>query len=277
MKRSRAPRENLALRTSERWQPPAYVVIDGWRSRALAAVRRFFDLQAGSVWSDLGPVLGEATGTLVDVGCGAQPYRPLLAPTVAYIGLDTADALAHFGYEMPDVRLIAADGGWPVADAGADSVLATETLEHVADPPAFLAEAMRVLRPGGQLILTVPFQARWHYVPHDYWRFTPSGLRLVLERAGFTDVIVHGRGNAVTVACYKVLGLLLGVIIPQSERGAPRVRPVALPLAPLVVALAALGNRTLRMPAGEDALGYTALAVNPFTAAASTPPSAGTA
>ena len=76
--------------------------------------------------------------------------------------------------------------------------------EHVPEPTAFLEHAFRALRPGGTVIITTPFAARWHYIPHDYWRFTPSSLRLLLERAGFEDVVVYGRGNESTVACYKV-------------------------------------------------------------------------
>ena len=161
------------------------------------------------MWRDLGPVLRRAQGTLVDVGCGAQPYRGLLPRDTVYIGLDTEHAREDFGYAIPDVLPIGDDGRWPIDDASADFLLATETLEHVVDPPGFLAEAHRCLRPEGRLILTVPFAARWHYIPHDYWRFTPSSLRLLLEDAGFEQVVVHGRGNEETVACYKLLALLL--------------------------------------------------------------------
>ena len=252
--------ENLALRTAERWQPPAYVSPTTRRARVVARVRRFFDIQAGSVWHDLAEILPEAQGTVVDVGCGAQPYRGLLRGQVRYVGLDTADAAEHFGYAIPDVVTIAADGRWPLDPGSADMVLATETLEHVEDPDAFLTQAQRCLRAGGRLVLTVPFAARWHYVPHDYWRFTPSSLRMLLERAGFEDVVVTGRGNERTVACYKVLALLLPLVLPQSEPGAARLRPLGLVLAPAVVALAAVANLTLRGPAGDDCLGFTAIA-----------------
>jgi SAM-dependent methyltransferase len=219
-----------------------------------------FDLQAGSLWRDLHKPLSQARGTLLDVGCGAQPYRRLIQPETTYIGLDTEESGRDFGYSLPDVRRIAPDGRWPVDDRRADVVLATETLEHVEDPDTFLREAYRCLRPGGRLILTVPFAARWHYIPHDYWRFTPSGLRLLLERARFTAVAVHGRGNERTVACYKLLTLLLGVALPQERPGSLRMRPLAVLVLPLIVILAAIGNCSLRQPSGDDCLGYTVFA-----------------
>ena len=257
---NRTSRENLALRTTERWRPPTFKPVKGTRGRVRAAVRRFFDLQAGSLWRDLSEPLSQARGTLLDVGCGAQPYRRLIPPQTTYIGLDTEESATNFGYSMPDVRQIALDGLWPVDDGSADVVLATETLEHVENPEAFLAQAYRCLRPGGRLILTVPFAARWHYIPHDYWRFTPSGLRLLLERARFSEVAVHGRGNERTVACYKLLSLLLPIAFPQARPGSIRLSPISLLVVPLIVVLAIIGNRSLRMPPGDDCLGYTAFA-----------------
>jgi SAM-dependent methyltransferase len=256
-------RENLALRDAERWRPPIFVPVAGRRGRLMAALRRFFDLQAGSLWRDLAPVLSKATGTVVDVGCGAQPYRGLLPRATRYVGLDTDRALERFGYSMPDILPITEDNRWPVHDDQADLVLATETLEHVADPEAFLAEAYRALRPGGRVILTVPFSARWHYIPHDYWRFTPASLRLLLERVGFTQIVVHGRGNETTVACYKLLALLLPIILPQDEAGSARLRPAGLVVAPLVIALALIANQSLRGRAGDDCLGFTTYAIRP--------------
>jgi SAM-dependent methyltransferase len=254
-------KENLAIRESENWRPPIFVPVVGRRGRLLARLRRFFDLQAGSLWRDLAPILSRVTGTVVDVGCGAQPYRGLLGPQVRYIGLDTDRALDEFGYDVPDVLPIGADGRWPVEDGRADVVLATETLEHVRDPDEFLAQSHRCLRPGGQLLLTVPFAARWHYIPHDYWRFTPAALRMLAERNGFSDVVVTGRGNEVTVACYKLLALLLPHVLPQDQPGSPRIRPLGLLLTPLIVVMALIANRSLAAPAGDDCLGYTVQAV----------------
>ena len=138
--------------------------------------------------------------------------RPI-APSIS------ADARERFGYDMPGTVYFSGDA-WPAADRTIDLLLATETLEHIADPDAFLAQARRVLRDDGQLILTVPFSARWHYVPYDYWRFTPSALRMLLERNGFRGVVVLARGNELTVACAKVMALILPFLLPQRRAGA---------------------------------------------------------
>lgn len=249
-------RENLANRLEERWQPPPCTSLNG--------LRRFFDLQAGTVWSDLAPLLTKTEGTLLDAGCGAQPYRPLLPPDARYIGIDQRAAETDFGYKTPGAIYYTGDR-WPVENGIADTVLATETLEHLRDPRPFLAEAFRCLKGDGRLILTVPFAARWHYIPHDYFRYTPSGLKMLLAESGFTGVEIYARGNPVTVASYKCMALALPFLIPQGGGLLKRLlfAPVGALMLPWFLFFAILGNISLAFGGGDDCLGYTALARKP--------------
>lgn len=252
-------RQDMTQRTGEAWRPRAFVrPKTGFVAELSAKLRRFLDLQAGAGWNDLRQLLLPLEGVVLDVGCGAQPYRPLVNPRATYIGIDTADARANFDYDVPDVRYFTGDR-WPVDDASVDVVLCTETMEHVPDTMQFLGEMARVTKPGGRLLATVPFAARWHYIPHDYWRFTPSSLTRVLNAAGFENVVVYARGNAVTVACYKAMALVLPFLFPTSTSAAIRVllRFIGLLLSPLLVALAIVANISLRFADGDDCLGYT--------------------
>jgi hypothetical protein len=144
-------------------------------------------------------------------------------------------------------------------------VLCTETLEHVANPEIPLGEAFRCLAAGGTLLLTVPFAARWHFIPYDYWRFTPSGLDRLLGQAGFVDRRVYARGNAVTVACYKVMALILRLALPQNPSWPARalLRILSLPFLPVLLGLAAVANISLAGEGGDDCLGYTVLSKRP--------------
>jgi len=253
-------RFDVASSTSEAWRPPPFSQVASTRSRIVAAVRRFLDVQAGSIWSDLATELESTQGILLDVGCGAQPYRSLIPKGVEYMGIDTVDAKAWFGYETPDTRYFSGTV-WPVADATVNTVLCTETLEHVLSPANFLSEAYRCMMPGARLILTVPFSARWHFVPHDYWRFTPSGLRHLLLSSNLHDIQVFPRGNAFTVACYKVSSLIFPMFLPQ--RGGVRAyisRLGGLILSPLLLISVVAANLSLLHRGGEDCLGYTVLA-----------------
>ena len=261
---ARSERVNLAQRSGDKWRPPALEPGHTALGRVLAGVRRFFDFQAGSCWADVASEARNWSGKVVDVGCGAQPYRSLLPAGMDYVGLDIANAEQAFGYAPPNV--IHFDGGrWPAATHGADVVLCTEVMEHVLDPGAMLGEAFNSLKPGGRLLLTVPFAARWHFVPYDYWRYTPSSLKHLLETAGFRKVVVHARGDALTVACYKVQALMLPFLMPQQAGVAKSLvlRLLASPSIPFFVAIAVVANLSLRGKGGDDCLGYTVTAERP--------------
>ena len=255
-------RRNMVEAASESWRPQLFGETTTRLSRLLVAARRFFDVQAGSAWRDLRGVLPSLRGTVLDVGCGAQPFRSLVNPHATYQGIDTDEAKAHFGYEMPNTTYFSGDI-WPVVTGSANVVLCTETLEHVFDTRRFLGEAARCLAPGGTLLLTVPFAARWHFIPYDYWRFTPSSLNQLLAAAGFQNVGVYARGNACTVACYKLMTLLLLLLMPQTASRISRflLRLAGVVFLPLFVLLAVAANLSLGGRGGDDCLGYTVLAV----------------
>ena len=121
--------------------------------------------------------------------------------------------------------------------------------------------AHRCLRPGGRLVLTVPFAARWHFIPYDYWRYTPSGLHLLLTGAGFDEVRVQARGNPLTVACYKAMALHL-MLLFGSDTGHPGLlkRALGVLLLPVLGVLACIANLSFRADWGDDCLGYTVTA-----------------
>jgi SAM-dependent methyltransferase len=88
----------------------------------------------------------------------------------------------------------------PLAGQGAfDVVICEQVIEHVVDPQAAARNLRGLCSPGGHVIVSTPFLVRIHELPmyglRDYWRFTPRGLRLLLERAGLTVDAVDSWGN----------------------------------------------------------------------------------
>lgn len=88
----------------------------------------------------------------------------------------------------------------PVAEAHRfDVVICEQVLEHVDDPWTAAANLRELCVPGGHVIVSTPFLIKVHELPaygmRDYWRFTPSGLRVLLERGGLEVSRVESWGN----------------------------------------------------------------------------------
>ncbi len=133
-----------------------------------------------------------AGARVLDAGAGEGRYRALFGAR-RYVAVDLGVGDDRWDYGGLDVR---ADlTRLPFAGGSFDHVLSTQTLEHLPEPGAFLAEAARVLVPGGGLSLTAPQCFRLHQAPHDYYRYTEHGLRYLLEKAGFTVLSVTPQGG----------------------------------------------------------------------------------
>ena len=240
---------------SEDFRPVRHSRSSSPLGRVLFALRLCADLQVATVYAHVKPFLGSASGTLVDVGAGDMPYRHLVAPGCSYKPIDAAHS-GEFGYTNADVTPF--DGtNIPFETGSVDHVLCTEVIEHLPDPSPLVGEVHRVLRPGGTALVTVPWSARCHYMPHDYHRFTPTALGLLFSK--FASVEIVPRGTDVSAIGAKMLVAWARLVVP-----APRVLAVvtwlpALLLAPFVAAgvLAGHAGAWLSVGSRDDPLGYT--------------------
>lgn len=131
-------------------------------------------------------VRSHARGELLDVGCGSKPFAPLFAGRVRrYWGSDLR-ASRYLGRERPDA--FATAEAQPFRSGAFDTVLGLSMLTYLPEPGRMLAEAQRVLKPGGMLILEFTQMVPLHDEPHDYFRFTRHGAEYLLDRAGFDMV-----------------------------------------------------------------------------------------
>lgn len=98
--------------------------------------------------------------------------------TGGYIGIDMQAG--------PGVDYVCSTWNTPFADSSFDTVVSTEMLEHDAHPELTFKEANRLLKPGGNLLLTCRGPGfPLHEYPSDYWRFTPDDLTRLACFAGF--------------------------------------------------------------------------------------------
>ena len=223
-------------------------------------LRCVVDLQLGTIVKDLRPALKQVRGAVLDVGAGQSPWRAWLPESTSYQGIDVGHA-SDFGMDdkIPDV--IYYDGRlFPFGDASFDCILCIEVLEHAQDPQLLLAEVARVLRPQGTLLLTVPWSARQHHLPHDYHRFTRERLQALLLQSGFDKLDIRERGNDIGAIANKLTVLTLR-LLRRSPRW-PLHLVWKLPLALLCGVLAAGFvvaahlSVALGMGSREDPLGY---------------------
>jgi len=117
---------------------------------------------------------------VLDYGAGNSPYRALF-PNAIY---KRADYLEYPGIDyMTD-----ADGRVAEVAERFDLILSTQVAEHLANPACYLAEAFRLLKPGGRLIVTTHGVWEDHGAPYDFQRWTAVGLARDLAKAGFTQI-----------------------------------------------------------------------------------------
>jgi SAM-dependent methyltransferase len=172
-----------------------------------AIVLRRADYRASLVRSDyfvvraLGRFIEQAlrahvrAGALVaDVGCGEQPWRPLVEALGArYLGADVQQNTAG------SVAFRCVADALPLGPGTADVVMCTEVLEHVPDPEGALGELRRILKPGGLAVVTTPFLYPLHEEPWDFQRLTRYQIQRAARHAGFAVERLEVGGNEIEV------------------------------------------------------------------------------
>jgi SAM-dependent methyltransferase len=137
-----------------------------------------------SLERELEPVAQYLQGRLLNAGCGERDITPFLRRCGV-----TAVTRYDIRSDDPGV-VIGALESMPFDSDSFDSALCNAVLEHVAAPGAAMRELARVVRPGGHLVVAVPFLQPFHASPGDYQRYTADGLAELGRRAGLDVVAV---------------------------------------------------------------------------------------
>jgi SAM-dependent methyltransferase len=122
--------------------------------------------------------------SLLDLGSGRGQFLQLYKDFDIYVGVDFSP------YESASVILDLSEE-LPFHSNSFDVVVASNVLEHLSDSTKIISESFRVIKPGGKFLGTIPFLMPVHQAPHDYVRYTPFGIKLLLESSGFTHVKVY--------------------------------------------------------------------------------------
>ncbi|MEQ1931428.1 MAG: class I SAM-dependent methyltransferase [Parvularculaceae bacterium] len=181
--------------------------LDRWPS-ASDAVNVWFSGTTYALWrAAKAPTADNAKGLVLDAGSGRGGWKSVIEGAGAK--RETLDIAPKKG-EAPD--WVADLTGMPQVPSGRfDAAICHQVLEHVPRPHKALAELARVLKPGGALVLSVPHLSRLHELPHDYFRYTESGLGVLLDDAGLKIESIEAYGGTLTFIHHQFSTLFLGV------------------------------------------------------------------
>lgn len=173
-------------------------------------------------------MLQKLSGSVLDIGCGDRWVESKLNHRCHYLGLDYPGTVA-LGYQgKPDLF---ADGQrLPLKDACMDAIVMLDVLEHIPQPAKAVAEATRVLKPGGTLIIQVPFLYPLHDEPFDFQRWTEHGLNELIQAHGLTCQQIGYHGAPIETAA--ALG---AIALAKAVLDALRNKRLSLLLAPLLI------------------------------------------
>lgn len=187
-----------------RWAEGDLARLDAVRSERSAAAERYFEGHAAEwdairslhvsedeVEAAIGRALGEGgLGRLVDIGTGTGRMLELLGPRAdSAIGIDRSPEMLRFarsklavaGHADPAVARAELRQGdmyaLPLADRSADVVVLHQVLHYAQQPGAAVAEAARLLGPGGRLLIA-------DFAPHELEELRDSAAH---ARLGFSD------------------------------------------------------------------------------------------
>ena len=138
--------------------------------------------------------LGHDLGRVADIGCGPGVFTRYLCRNAKYVFAADVDhaslrrTFTRHAREKNLAPLVMRVNQLPIRDAFLDTVLFLEVLEHLEDDAGALREIARILRPGGNLIISVPVppgEIDADEFGHKREGYTRADLLRLLESIGF--------------------------------------------------------------------------------------------
>ena len=138
---------------------------------------------------------------ILDAGAGQRQFEPHCSH-LQYVAQDFAQydgggdgtGLQTGKWDNTRLDIVSDITRIPVDDASFDAILCTEVLEHVPDAVSALREFMRILKPGGTLLMTAPFCSLTHFAPYHFSGYNHYWYKHHLPLMGFKieEIVANG-------------------------------------------------------------------------------------
>lgn len=136
-------------------------------------------------------------GKLLDLGCGRVPFFGMYQAYISEnICVDWGNSFHKNNYLDIEYDLTQK---LPFDDCTFDTIILSDVLEHIPEPPALFNEIYRLLKKEGKLILNVPFFYCLHECPHDYYRYTEFALFRFAEQNNLKIIKIDTAGGSIEI------------------------------------------------------------------------------
>ena len=136
-------------------------------------------------------------GDLIDLGSGNAPLAGIYLPLVDSVTWADWAETTHREVQLDcEVDL---NKDFPFEDQSFDTIILSDVIEHIAEPNALFSEIYRILRPGGHIIIGVPFMYWIHEEPHDHFRYTRFALKRMGQKCGVQVIETSEVGGGLDV------------------------------------------------------------------------------
>jgi len=144
-----------------------------------------------------------AGSRILDAGAGEQQFRRFCGHLQyvpqdfgGYHGEGDGTGLQTGAWDQANLEIISDITSIPEPNGSFDAIMCTEVFEHIPDPIAAIREFGRLLKPGGELLITAPFASLSHFAPfYFYSGFSRYFYVEHLTRNGFAICELESNGN----------------------------------------------------------------------------------
>jgi len=126
-------------------------------------------------------IMPHIRGRVLDLGAGMAKYKEAVKKNATeYIACDVK--------KNENIDKVCDVSNLDFSSESFDTVISTQVFEHVDNPFTVAKEIKKVLKTGGNAIITAPFMFPFHADPKDNFRFSREGLEEIFKSANFEIV-----------------------------------------------------------------------------------------